>query len=110
MFLEMSPVSGDIARKNIFVFWKNTWKKRNKNLEVNETFVQKVPPDEVGIHVDGPNFDADEVNTNNSNDEERRNTLNDFDSIDYENLKFNCSVFIGIAWKFSNFYSSNMLY
>ena len=46
--------------------------KRNKNLEVNETFVEKVPSDEVGLHVDGPNFDADEVNTNNSNDEERR--------------------------------------
>ena len=60
--------------------------KRNKNLEVNETFVEKVPSDEVGLHVDGPNFDADEVNTNNSNDEERRNTLKDFDSIDYDNL------------------------
>ena len=49
-------------------------KKRNKNLEVNETFVKKVPSDEVGLHVDEPNFDADEVNTINSNDEERRNT------------------------------------
>ena len=48
-------------------------KKRNKNLEVKETFVEKDLSDEVGLHVDGPNFDADEVNTNNSNDEERRN-------------------------------------
>ena len=48
-------------------------KNRNKNLEVNETFVEKVPSHEVGIHVDGPNFNAHEVNTN---------TLNDFDSID----------------------------
>ena len=61
-------------------------KKRNKTLQGNETFVKKVQSDEVGIHVDGPNFNADEVNTNNSNDEEKRNTLNDFDSIDYENL------------------------
>ena len=51
-------------------------------MEGNETFVEKVPSDEVGIHVDGPNFDADEVNTDNSNDEEKRNTLNNFDSID----------------------------
>ena len=48
-------------------------KKRNKNLEVKETFVEKDLSDEVGLHVDGPNFDADEVNTNNSNHEERRN-------------------------------------
>ena len=34
-------------------------KKRNKNLEVSETFVEKVPSDEVGLHVGGPNFDAD---------------------------------------------------
>ena len=34
-------------------------KKRNKNLEVNETFVEKVPSDDVGLHVGGPNFDAD---------------------------------------------------
>ena len=84
-----------MPEKTFLVFGKTHEKKRNKNLEVNETFVQKVPPDEVGIHVDGPNFDADEVNTNNSNDEERRNTLNDFDSI--ENLKFNWSVFTGIT-------------
>ena len=60
--------------------------KRNKNLEVSETFFEKVPFDEVGLHVDGPNFDVDEVNTNNSNDEERRNAPKYFDSIDYENL------------------------
>ena len=77
MFLEICKVSRDIARKNIFGFLKYTWKTGKKNLEVNETFVEKVPSDEVGIHVDGPNFNAHEVNTN---------TLNDFDSIDYENL------------------------
>ena len=82
MFLEICKVSRDIARKNIFGFLKYTWKTGEKNLEVNETFVEKVPSDEVGIHVDGPNFDADEVNTDNSNDEEKRNTLNNFDSID----------------------------
>ena len=82
MFLEISKVSRHIVRKNIFGFLKYKWKKRNKNLEGNETFVEKVPSDEVGIHVDGPNFDADEVNTDNSNDEEKRNTLNNFDSID----------------------------
>ena len=43
-------------------------KKRNKNLEVNETFDEKVPSDEVDLNVDGPHFDADEANTNNSND------------------------------------------
>ena len=65
---------------------KYTLKKRNKHLQVNETFVEKDPSDEVDLLVDRPNFDGDEVNTNNSNDEDRRNTTNDFDSIVYENL------------------------
>ena len=38
-------------------------KKKNKSLEVNETFFEKDPSNEVGLHVDGTNFDADEVNT-----------------------------------------------
>ena len=76
-------------------------KKRNKTLEGNETSVEKVPSDEVGIHVDGPNFDADEVNTNNSNDEEKRNTLNDFDSIDYENLIGECLLELRENFKIS---------
>ena len=38
-------------------------KKKNKSLEVNETFFEKDSSNEVGLHVDGTNFDADEVNT-----------------------------------------------
>ena len=92
MFLEIRKVSGDISRKNIFDFFKYTWKKKkkkkkkNKNSEVKETFVEKVQSDEVGLHVHGANFDADEANTNDRKDKERKNTLNDFDSVDYENL------------------------
>ena len=43
--------------------------KRNKNLELSDIFVEKDPSDEVDLLVDGPNFDADEVSANNSNDE-----------------------------------------
>ena len=89
MFLEIRKVSGDISRKNIFDFLnthEKKKKKRNKNSEVKETFVEKVQSDEVGLHVHGANFDADEENTNDKKDKERKNTLNDFDSVDYENL------------------------
>ena len=68
LFLDISKVSGEIAKKT-FWFFKIHMTKRNKNLELNDTFVEKDPSDEVDLHVDGPNFDADEVNTNNSNDE-----------------------------------------
>ena len=95
IFLEISNVSGGIARKNISSFLKYTFKKKNKNLQVNETFVEKDPSDEVSLLVDQPNFDADEENTNNSNNEDRRNTTNDFDSIVYENSIGD--FFIGIA-------------
>ena len=81
MLLEISKVSGDIARKNIFVFLKYT----KRNLEVNETFVEKNTLDEVALHADGPHFDPDKVNTS-SNVKGRRNTTNDFDSIDFEIL------------------------
>ena len=47
------------CQKKHFWFFERNMKKRNKNLEVNETFVEKVPSDEVGLHVGGPNFDAD---------------------------------------------------
>ena len=56
------------CQKKYFWFFQIHMKKRNKNLEVNETFDEKVPSDEVDLNVDGPHFDADEANTNNSND------------------------------------------
>ena len=56
MFQETLP-------KKHFCFFEMHIKKKNKSLEVNETFFEKDPSNEVGLHVDGTNFDADEVNT-----------------------------------------------